>query len=95
MRIVGREMLHAFAASYADVRGWIEAWIAETERVRWLTPQDIKARFASASFLPDNVVVLNVKGNRYRLEIKVAYQAGVVIVRHIETHAQYTKRMRK
>jgi mRNA interferase HigB len=39
------------------------------------------------------VVIFNVKGNRYRLEVQVAYRTGVLVVRWIGTHAQYTKRM--
>ena len=93
MLIVGRDKLDEFAKAHADARSWIEHWIAETERVRWRTPQEIKDLYASASFLPGNLVVLNVRGNRYRLEMKVAYNTGVVVVRWLGTHAEYTKRM--
>ena len=31
-------------------------------------------RYASASFLADNAVIFNVKGNRYRLEVLVAHK---------------------
>ena len=92
MLIVGRKKLDEFAGVHADVRPWIENWIADTEAARWLTPQDIKSLYASASFLAGNVVIFNVKGQRYRLEVQVAYNTGVVIVRRVGTHAEYTKR---
>jgi mRNA interferase HigB len=92
MRIVGRDKLDEFAGAHADARDWIEAWIAYTEATRWQTPQEIKDRYASASFLADKVVIFNVKGNRYRLEVQVAYNTGVVVVRWIGTHAEYSKR---
>ena len=91
MRIVGRDKLDEFAGNHADARSWIENWIADTEAARWLTPQSIKDSYGSASFLADRVVILNVKGNHYRLEIQVAYNAGLVVVRWIGTHAEYTK----
>lgn len=93
MRIVGRDKLDEFAGAHADARSWIEHWIAETEPARWRTPQDIKALYASASFLADNQVILNVRGNRYRMELQVAYNSGIVIVRWLGTHAEYTKRI--
>lgn len=92
MRLVGRNTLDEFTNAHADARAWIENWIADTEAARWLTPQDIKNGYASASFLPDRVVVFNVKGNRYRLQVQVAYNTSVVIVKWAGTHADYTKR---
>ena len=93
MRIAGRERLEDFVRAHADVRTWIENWIVDTESARWRTPRDIKNAYASASFLADNVVIFNVKVNRYRLEVLLAYNAGVVVVRWAGTHAEYTKRM--
>lgn len=92
MRVVGRDVLDQFVNGHADARSWIESWLAEAERSTWRTPQDIKARFSSASFLANNVVILNVKGNRYRLEMRVAYGVGVVVILWIGTHAEYSKR---
>ena len=92
MRIVGRDKLAEFAGAHADARTWIEDWIAEAELSRWRTPKDIKDRYASASFLAGNVVIFNVKGNHYRLEVQVAYNGGIVVIRWVGTHAEYSKR---
>jgi mRNA interferase HigB len=54
--------------AHADARPWIENWVAELERTQWKTPQDVKNMYASASFLAGNVVIFNVKGNRYEWE---------------------------
>jgi len=93
MRLVGRETLDEFTNAHADARAWIENWIADVEAARWRTPQEIKESYASASFLASRVVIFNVKGNRYRLEVQVAYNTGVVVVKWAGTHAEYTKRM--
>ena len=93
MLLIGRERLDEFAKAHADARAWIENWIADVEAARWRTPQDIKGTYASASFLENRIVIFNVKGNRYRLEIQVAFNTGIVRVRWAGTHAEYTKRM--
>lgn len=94
MRLVGRELLDAFCKRHADARNWVEAWVAEVEAAVWKTSVDIKARYSTASFLsePNNTVIFNVKGNTYRLEVIVAYNASVVRVRWVGTHADYDKR---
>jgi len=58
---------------------------------QWYRPQDIKDQFASASICGNNRVVFNVGGNKYRLVVEAQYQAGIVWVNLIGTHAQYDR----
>ncbi|TFG81570.1 MAG: type II toxin-antitoxin system HigB family toxin [Erysipelotrichales bacterium] len=92
MKVVGRDRLRAFGEKHADARKWIEGWVSDVELSTWTTPQDVKDRYASASFLQDGVVIFNVKGNRYRLEANIAYQTKIVVVKWIGTHGDYDKR---
>lgn len=94
MRIVGRGKLDAFCAKHADARRWIENWLADVEAARWAAPQEIKDRYSSVSFLADNLVIFNVKGNDYRLEVTVAYRTAVVVIQWIGTRAEYDARNR-
>ena len=91
MRLVGKELLAEFANQHAYIRGPLNAWIFEVEEANWSGPADIKARYPSASFLNDNRVMFNIKGNAYRIETKVSYEIAVVLVRRIGTHAEYSK----
>lgn len=91
MKVLGKEKLDEFANEHSDVRGQLAAWIAEAESESWKSPAEIRARYATASFLSDNRVIFNIKGNRYRLEVKIAYKSGVVLVKRIGTHAEYSK----
>jgi mRNA interferase HigB len=93
MRVVGRDKIDEFCAEHADARLWIANWLAETEAAQWRTSQDIKRSYATASFLAGNLVIFNVKGNHYRLEVQLAYQTGIVVIRWVGTHAEYTKRI--
>ncbi len=63
----------------------------EALRAKWRRPQDIKDQFASASICGNDRVVFNVGGNKYRLVVEVQYQAGIVWVKFIGTHAQYDR----
>ncbi|HEY3077009.1 MAG TPA: type II toxin-antitoxin system HigB family toxin [Burkholderiales bacterium] len=80
MRIAGRELLGLFCDKHADVRAWIERWLADVELAAWTKPGDIRSQYASASFLADGIVIFNVKGNAYRLEVVVAYRTGIVSI---------------
>ena len=91
MRLVGKELLAQFAKQHAGIRGSLNAWIFEVEEANWTGPADVKARYPSASFLSDNRVIFNIKGNTYRIETKVSYEITVVLVRRVGTHAEYSK----
>ncbi len=92
MKIVATGLLQSFCGDHPNGRKWVALWLAETREANWRNSQDIKNRYSSASFLAGNIVILNVHGNDYRMEIQVAYGVGVVIVKWIGTHAEYSKR---
>ena len=95
MKVLDRERLERFCRKHSDARGWIENWLGDVESAVWTTPPDIRRRYASASFLPQGVVIFNVKGNAYRLEVTVAYRTGVVVIEWIGTHREYDERNKR
>lgn len=95
MKVLDRERLERFCRKHSDARGWIENWLADVESALWTTPQDIRRRYASASFLPEGAVIFNVKGNAYRLEVTVACRTGVVVIDWIGTHREYDERNKR
>lgn len=92
MRVLGRKVLTALADRHADCREWVRNWLDDVTESTWQSPQGIRDRYSTASFLANNVVIFNVRGNRYRLETQVAYQTGIVVVKWCGTHAEYTQR---
>ena len=91
MRLLGQPLLEKFKLRVPDSRGALDAWQKEVVEADWKMPQDIKNRYRSADFLAGNRVIFNIKGNSYRLVVKVRYQNGLVVVEWVGTHADYDK----
>jgi mRNA interferase HigB len=89
MKIIATSTLKAFWEAHPDAEQALKAWVDEARKAYWTSPQDIKALYRSASFLKNNRVVFNIKGNDYRLVVAVAYRVGIVYIKFIGTHAQY------
>jgi len=91
MNVVARSRLEAFWRQplYRDAEQPLKAWYAEAVRASWASPQDIKAQYRNASFVGNNRVVFNIKGNDYRLIVAVAYDFGALYVKFIGTHKRY------
>ena len=45
--------------------------------------------FPAASILINNRVVFNIKGNHYRLVVRINYDIGIIWIRFVGTHAEY------
>ena len=91
MRIIARKTLRCFYETHADAKSALEAWFHEAEAAQWDDPKEIKKRYPSADILPGNRVVFNIKGNTYRLIVKIHYNTGIVFIRFVGTHAEYDK----
>lgn len=89
VRVFNRSTVRAFADEHADARQPLFAWFDEVEAASWGGPEEIKTRYPSASFLPGNRVVFNLKGNKYRIVVAIKYDFFAVYIRFIGTHAEY------
>ncbi len=91
MRIIARKTLRAFWEKHPDAQQALQAWYHDVKRADWKNPSDIKNLYRNASFVGDNRVVFNIKGNKYRLVVAIAYQHRIVFVRFVGAHTEYDK----
>jgi mRNA interferase HigB len=91
MRIIARSTLREFWQRHADAEEALQAWYDETAQAEWQTPADIHGVYQSASFLANNRVIFNIRGNHYRLTVQIHYNTKIVYVRFVGTHAEYDR----
>jgi mRNA interferase HigB len=89
VKVLGRQAIEDFGNRFQDSKGALAAWLLEAEEAKWRTPQDIRDRFAHASFMHGNRVVFNIRGNNYRLDAKIEYKSQIVLIKRIGTHKEY------
>ncbi|HSZ85939.1 MAG TPA: type II toxin-antitoxin system HigB family toxin [Puia sp.] len=91
MRVIAKKTLREFWQKHPDCEQQLKAWFQETSNAEWKNTRNIKIEYLSASFLIDNRVVFNIKGNHYRLIVRINYDYQMVWIRFIGTHAEYDK----
>jgi len=91
VRVIAKSTLRDFWIMHKDCEGQLKSWYDEAEKSNWISPNDIKSDYPSASILQGNRVVFNIKGNLYRLIVKINYKVGIVWIRFVGTHAEYDK----
>jgi mRNA interferase HigB len=57
----------------------------------WKNPNEVKQTYLNASILKDSRIVFNIKGNSYRLLVKINFEKQWIFIKFIGTHAEYDK----
>ena len=91
LRVIAKRTLRDFWVKHADCEEQLKAWYRETEKSELKNINDLKSEYPSASILKDNRIVYNIKGNNYRLIVKINFEYQICWVRFIGTHAEYDK----
>ncbi len=91
MRVIAKKILREFWELNKDTEQQLQFWHQKANESNWKNPNEIKRDFPSASILCNNRVVFNIKGNTYRLIVKINYHYQMIWIRFIGTHAQYDK----
>ena len=89
MRVIALGALREFWRRHPDAEVPLRSWYAIARRAIWRRPADVKAAYRNASFIANNRVVFNIKGNDYRLVVAVHYNRGLMFIRFVGTHREY------
>lgn len=74
-----------------DSEEQLKAWYHEAKQANWQNPNEVKLQYRSASIVGDNRIVFNICGNKYRLVVKINYEAQWIFIRFVGTHKEYDK----
>lgn len=91
MRIVSRRALREFWEGHRDAEDALLAWYRRVRREEWASPAGVTASYPKASIVGNDRVVFNIKGNAYRLVVRVDYRHRVVYIRFVGTHTEYDR----
>ena len=94
MKIISIARIEHFIADHKrgqEVAGALRAWHAEVTVAVWKNPSELKSQYPKARPVGkgNGVTSCNIKGNHFRLVVRINYQAGVVKIEFIGTHKEY------
>jgi mRNA interferase HigB len=90
-RIFAKSTLRTFWESHPDSEQYLKTWFDTAMNSGWKSPNEVKQTYASASILKNGRVVFNIKGNTYRLVVKLNFEKQWIFIRFIGTHEEYAK----
>ena len=90
MRIISRRALREFWEQHSNAKSSLLLWYQRILKAKFTNFSELRQIFSSADVV-GNFVVFNIGGNNYRLIAYIDYEAQMLFVRAILTHAEYDR----
>lgn len=91
MIISNKVLLSDFAQKHSRSVNPLNKWINEVLKASWQNHKELKDTFPSADYVGNGRYVFNIGGNNYRIITIVLFVNGIMDIRFIGTHAEYSK----
>ena len=91
MKLLKYKLFKDFWKKHSDAEAPLNRWAEFVESNDWKNHADLKEAFPSADYVGNNRYVFNISGNKYRLITVVVFFDGIMQIRFVGTHAEYSK----
>jgi len=90
LRVITRKKLLEAAEKHGELSEPLDVWFRIAKKAEWKNLMDVRRTLPSADAV-EKFTVFNIKGNAYRLITEINYHTGRVFLRHVLTHAEYSR----
>jgi mRNA interferase HigB len=90
VHVISKSSWRLAVAADRALGGPISEWYIVATSASWKSLVDVRKVYPSADYV-DPYTVFNMKGNAYRLIVKIEYRWQMIFVKHLLTHAEYDK----
>jgi len=88
--VISKRGLFERAAQYPDARSALQVWFDTAVEAEWKCLEDVRKVYRDADMVGD-LAIFNIRGNRYRLIVRLVYQYKRIYTKEFLTHAAYDK----
>jgi len=90
MRVISRKRLRKAQADHAGLMDPLNAWWKVAAHVEWKNIEGVRKIYRDTDPV-GRYAVFNIKGNKYRLIVRMEYEKHMIYIIAVLTHAQYDR----
>ncbi len=90
VRIISKRRLREFWSDHPDAKEPLEAWYRVAKYAVWRNLAEARAVYPHADSVK-GYTVFNIRGNTYRLIVKIEYALQIIFIRSLLTHNEYDR----
>ncbi len=91
MRIIAKKTLQDFWIKYPETEQSLLSWYKMVKIASWNNFEDVRNQFSSFKIIGSDRIIFKIKGNHYRLIIKISFLNKIVWIRFIGDHQSYDR----
>jgi mRNA interferase HigB len=89
--IISYRTIREYTENNRDVEDQLNNWYTVAERADWANFNELRRMFNSVDAVGSDLYVFNIKGNNYRLIVRIIFRVRTIYVKFIGTHKEYDK----
>ncbi len=91
MRVLSKRTLRTFWESHSNTEQQLLSWYKYFKQENIKSSNNLLKRFPNCRSIGLNRFIFNIKGNNYRLIVKISFELQTIWIRFIGTHSEYDK----
>jgi len=91
MRIIAKATLKNYWLNHNDCEQQLLSWYKMLKQNNYQSVNEVMVDFGRIKVIGQDRIVFRIKGNKYRLVVKISFTNQIVYIRFIGTHAEYDK----
>ena len=91
MHVITTKTIRAYVDKHPDAADALFTWVKVVGRANWANINELKLTYPSADLVGDNRFVFNMKGNHYRLIVRISFTHKNLMVKWFGTHKEYDR----
>ncbi len=89
MRIIAKSTLRNYWVVNQDTEQALLSWYKVANNAKWTNFSEVKSQFGTCKVVGNDRIIFKIKGNNYRLIVKISFENQLIWIRFIGTRAEY------
>jgi mRNA interferase HigB len=89
--VISYKTIREFANKHKDVEDQLNNWYVIAGRCDWANFNELRRMFGYVDAVGNDLYVFNIKGNEYRLIVRIIFRVRTIYIKFIGTHKEYDK----
>jgi mRNA interferase HigB len=91
VNVISKRGLFERAAKFTDAKSALQVWFDTAVEAEWRTLEDIRKAFPATDMVGE-LAIFNIRGNNYRLIVRIVFRYQRIYIKEFLTQAEYEKR---
>ena len=91
MVVISYKTIREYVEDHRDVEDQLNNWYTIAEKSDWANFNELRQMFNSVDSVGNDLYVFNIKGNEYRLIVRIIFRVRTIYVKFIGSHKEYDK----